>query len=64
MRTHVEPPPTLRCMCGSELQLKKIEADRTRKKQREIFVCAHCSREQTFLVDRNPYVASTEFGVL
>jgi hypothetical protein len=65
MRAHVEPPPTLRCMCGNELQLKMIEpADRTFRKQREIFVCTNCSREQTFLADRNPYKASTAFGFL
>jgi hypothetical protein len=60
MRPFVEPPPTLRCMCGGELRLKLIEpADRTLGKQREIFVCTNCSREQTFLADRNPYVAPT-----
>jgi hypothetical protein len=62
MRPHVEPPPTLRCMCGNKLQLKLIEpADRTFGKQREIFICTNCSREHTFLADRNPYVASTAF---
>ena len=30
MRPLVEPPPSLRCMCGGELRLKLIEpADRT-----------------------------------
>ncbi len=58
MRPLVEPPPTLRCMCGGELRPKLIEpADRTYVKQREIFVCTNCSREQTLLSDRNPYVA-------
>ena len=58
MRPLVEPPPTLRCMCGGELRLKLIEAtDRSFGKQREIFVCTDCSREQTLLADRNPYVA-------
>ncbi len=60
MRPLVEPPPTLRCMCGGELRLKLIEpTDRSFGKQREIFVCTNCSREQTLLADRNPYVAST-----
>jgi hypothetical protein len=60
MRPLVEPPPTLRCMCGDELRLKLIEpADRTLGKQREIFVCTNCGWEQTLLADRNPYVAST-----
>ena len=59
MRPYVEPPPTLRCMCGSELRLKLIEpADRTHGKQREIFVCINCGREQALLADGNPYVAS------
>ena len=60
MRPLVEPPPSLRCMCGGELRLKLIEpADRTFGKQREIFVCTNCSREQTLFADRNPYLAST-----
>ena len=46
--------------CGGELRLKLIEpADRTFGKQREIFVCTNCSREQTLFADRNPYVAPT-----
>jgi hypothetical protein len=60
MRPLVEPPPSLRCVCGGELRLKLIKpADRTFGKQREEFVCTKCSREQTFLADRNPYVATT-----
>ena len=60
MRPLVEPPPSLRCMCGGELRLKLIEpAARTLGKQREIFVCTNCSREQTFTADRDPYVAPT-----
>jgi len=47
-------------MCGSELRLKLIEpADRTHRKQREVFVCTNCGTEQTLLADRNPYVAFT-----
>jgi hypothetical protein len=57
MRPLVEPPPSLHCMCGGELQLKLIEpAARALGKQREIFVCTVCSREQTFLAERTPYV--------
>jgi hypothetical protein len=56
MRPLVEPPPSSRCMCGGELQLKLIEAaERSLGKQREIFVCTSCDREQTFLADRDPY---------
>ena len=63
MRPLVEPPPSLRCTCGGELRLKRIEpAGRTPGKQRKIFVCTDCSREQTFLADRNPYVAPIIFG--
>jgi hypothetical protein len=63
MRPLVEPPPSLRCMCGGELRLKLIEpAAHTLGKQREIFVCTNCSREQTFLADRNPYVPLTACG--
>jgi hypothetical protein len=51
--------PSLRCMCGGELRLKLIEpAVRNLGKQREIFVCTNCSREQTFLADQNPYVST------
>ena len=66
MRLLVEPPPSLRCVCGGELRLKLIKlikpADRIFGKQREVFVCTKCSREQTFLADRNPYVATTACG--
>ena len=63
MRPLVEPPPSLHCMCGGELQLKLIEpAARALGKQREIFICTNCSREQTFLAERNPYVPTTACG--
>jgi hypothetical protein len=56
MRPLVEPPPSSRCICGGELQLKLIEAaERSLGKQREIFVCTSCDREQTFLADQDPY---------
>jgi hypothetical protein len=60
MRVLVQPPPSLRCVCGGELRLKLVEpAERTFEKQREVFVCIKCCREQTFLADRNPYAATT-----
>ena len=63
MRPLVEPPPSLGCMCGGELQLKLIEpVARTLGKQREIFVCTNCHREQTVLADRNAYVPTTACG--
>ena len=46
-------------MCGGELRLKLIEPDaRIFGKQKEIFVCTNCSREQTFLADQNPYMST------
>ena len=55
MRPLVEPPPSSRCMCGGELKLKLIEAaERSLGKQREIFVCTSCDREQAFPADRDP----------
>jgi hypothetical protein len=57
MRPLVEPPPSLRCVCGGELRLK-LSKPSTFGKQREVFVCTKCSREQKFLADRNPYVAT------
>ena len=58
MRPLVEPPPSLRCTCGGELQLKLIEpADRSFRKQKKLFICTDCSQERTFLADRNPYGA-------
>jgi hypothetical protein len=63
MRPLVEPPPSLHCICGGELLLKLIEpAASTLGKQREIFVCTNCRRDQTFLADRNPYVPPAACG--
>jgi hypothetical protein len=63
MRPLVEPPPSLHCLCGGELQLKLIEpAASTLGKEREIFVCTNCRREQTFLADRSPYGPPTSCG--
>ena len=58
----LKPPPSLRCLCGGELRLKIIKAADRFGKQREVFVCTKCSRELTFLADRNPYVATTAGG--
>jgi len=63
MRPLVEPPRWLHCTCGGELRFKRIEpADRILGKQREIFVCIDCSREETFLAEPNPYVTPTICG--
>jgi hypothetical protein len=52
MRPLVEPPPSSRCnLCGGELLLKRIEvANRTLDLDKQIFVCANCSREESYLV--------------
>jgi hypothetical protein len=53
MRTLVEPPPSSRCgLCGGELLLKQIEStNRTLDLDNEIFVCAKCGREQSYIVN-------------
>ena len=55
MRPLVEPPPSSRCnLCGGELLLKRIEvANRTLDLDNQIFVCANCSREQSYIVVHN-----------
>jgi len=57
MRTLVVPPPTTRCEhCGGELRLKQvIPASIDLELDRQVFVCAACSREQAYTVphDRN-----------
>jgi hypothetical protein len=58
MRPYVDPPPTLRCRCAGELRLKLSEPADRHRKQREIFVCTNCGRQQTLLADRNPYMAT------
>jgi uncharacterized protein with PIN domain len=57
MRTIVQPPPVTHCdVCGGELQLKLVEsANRTLDSENEIFVCASCGRELSFIVDHDKY---------
>jgi uncharacterized protein with PIN domain len=52
MRALVEPPPSSRCnLCGGELLLKRIElANRTLGLDNQIFVCANCGREESYIV--------------
>jgi uncharacterized protein with PIN domain len=52
MRTLVQPPPSSRCdLCNGELRLKQIEpSNRTLDLDSEIFVCAKCGREQSYIV--------------
>jgi len=51
MRTIAQPAPSLRCnQCDGELRLTLIEADdRGFDPEYEIFVCANCSREHSFI---------------
>jgi uncharacterized protein with PIN domain len=54
MRTLVEPPPSSRCdLCGGELRLKLIEANRTLDMENEISVCVKCGHEQSYTVSHN-----------
>lgn len=58
MRTLVQPPPSLRCeLCGGELRLKLIEpADPTFDLENEIFACANCGHEQSYIVTHDHYM--------
>jgi hypothetical protein len=57
MRTLVEPAPASHCnQCGGELRLKLIvSAKSTLDSDNEVFVCARCSREQSFTVSHDHY---------
>ncbi len=59
MRTLVQPPPSTRCdLCGGELRLKQVElANRTMDLENEIFVCASCGREISYIVHHEKYAA-------
>jgi len=52
MRNLVQPPPSQHCnLCDGELLLKRIEvANRTLDLDNQIFVCANCGRQQSFIV--------------
>ena len=59
MRNLVQPPPTLHCdLCHAELRLKQVEpTDESLDLDIQIWVCARCSREQTYAVSHNHYAA-------
>jgi hypothetical protein len=59
MRTLIEPPPSTHCdRCGGELRLNRVEpANRTMGLENEIFVCACCGREISFMVHHDKYAA-------
>jgi hypothetical protein len=55
MRALVQPPPSSHCdVCGGEFRLKQIEsANRALDLDNEIFVCAKCGREQSYIVSHD-----------
>ena len=62
MRALAEPPPSSRCnLCGGELLLKRIEvANRTLDLDNQIFVCANCGREESYIVARDHNTPHTQ----
>jgi rRNA maturation endonuclease Nob1 len=59
MRTLVHPPPSRHCgLCGGELRLRLVEsANRALDLENEIFVCAICGHELSYIVDHDKYAA-------
>ena len=59
MRNLVKPPPSQRCdLCDGELRLKLIKPDDAGLDlDVEIFVCAKCGNEQSYVVHHNHYAA-------
>jgi uncharacterized protein with PIN domain len=59
MRPLVQPPPSIRCnLCAGELRLKRVEpANHTMDLENEIFVCANCGREISYVVHHEKYAA-------
>jgi hypothetical protein len=57
MRNLVQPPPTSHCdLCHGELRLKRVEpTDEPLDLDTEIWVCARCGHEQTYVVSHNHY---------
>jgi hypothetical protein len=57
MLTLVQPAPSTHCtVCNGELRLKLIKpVEPALDSDVEIFVCAKCSHEQSYLVSHNPY---------
>jgi hypothetical protein len=57
MRKLVQPPPSLHCdLCNGELRLKLIETtDKVLDVDDEIFVCAKCGHEQSYVVRHDHY---------
>ena len=59
MRKLVQPPPSQHCdLCDGELRLKLIKPDDPSLDfDAEIFVCAKCGNEQSYVVHHNHYAA-------
>ncbi len=57
MRPIVEPPPSTKCPCGGELRLKQVQlANRPLDfAVDEVFICARCGIERTFLSRPDKY---------
>ena len=62
MRPLVQPPPSTRCACGGELRLKLVEpTDLNLEKVNEIFSCAKCGREISFIMAPDKYDGQTPY---
>jgi hypothetical protein len=61
MRNLVQPPPSQHCdLCDGELRLKLIKpVDPGLDLDAEIFVCAKCGNEQSYVVYHDNYAAHT-----
>jgi hypothetical protein len=61
MRNFVQPPPSSHShcdLCQGELRLKLVERhDQEFDLDAEIFVCAKCGHEQSYVIGHNHYAA-------
>ena len=57
MRKTIEPPPALKCgKCGGHIRLKQVEtANAGLGLSSNIFACATCGTERTFVTQRDQY---------
>jgi hypothetical protein len=65
MRDLVQPPPSTHCdLCGGDLLLKQVEsANLALDLENEIFVCANCGHELSFVLKHDKYAAHTTVGM-
>jgi len=61
MRNLVQPPPSMHCdLCDGELRLKLIKPENSvLDMDAQIFVCAKCGHEYSYVVGHNHYSAHT-----